>query len=77
MAATTFERIGKIDGKISGKGFARRLLDRYIEAQMKKAGLRVNAYLRTLNDKRLTELGYTPSEILIIRATDATLGSVV
>jgi hypothetical protein len=77
MAVTTFDRIGKIDGKASGKGFARRLLERYTDAQMKKARLRVNAYLQTLDDRRLTELGYTPADIRNIRQSDSNVRLIV
>jgi hypothetical protein len=77
MAVTTFDSVGKIEGKVSGKGFVRRVLDRYIDAQMNKARLRVNAYLNTLDDKGLAELGYTPADIRNIRKTDATFALVV
>jgi uncharacterized protein YjiS (DUF1127 family) len=77
MAVTTFDHIGKIEDKVSGKGFARRLLDRYIDAQMKKAQLRVNAYLQNLDDKALTDLGYSPADIRNIRQADSTMGLII
>jgi hypothetical protein len=73
MAVTTFEGIGKV----GGRSFARRLLDRYMDAQMKKARLRVNAYLQTMDDSALDRLGYTPAEIGDIRASDSTAGVII
>ncbi len=77
MAVTTFDSVGKIDSKVRGKGFLRRVMDRYLDSQMNKARLRVNAYLQTLDDRALAELGYTPADIRNIRRTDATIGLVV
>lgn len=77
MAAITFDGIGKRDGKMKAKGFARRLMDRYVDAQMKRAQLRVNAYLQRLNDEALGKLGYTPAEIQAIRASDAGVGLMI
>ena len=77
MAVTTFERIGGIDAKSSEKGFARRLMDRYIDAQMQKAQRRVNAYLQTMDDKALARLGYSQADILNIRASDGSMGLIV
>ena len=77
MATMTFDSIGKHDGKMRAKGFARRFMDRYVDAQMKKARLRVNAYLQRLNDEALGKLGYTPAEIQAIRASDASVGLMI
>lgn len=76
MAITTFDRIG-IDGEAKAKGFGRRVLDRYIDAQMQKAKLRVNAYLQSLDDRALGNLGYTASDIKNIRERDASVGLIV
>lgn len=77
MAVTTFDRASEIVGSEKSKGFARRLLDRYIEAQMKRAHLRVNAYLQSLDDKALGQLGYTPGDIRNIRRREASLGLII
>jgi hypothetical protein len=77
MAVATFDRVGTIEDKVKGKGFVARFLDRYVDAQMQKARLRVNAYLQTLDDRSLAEMGYTPADIRNIRKTDATIGLVV
>jgi hypothetical protein len=77
MAVTTFERAGGIDSKASEKGFARRLLDRYIDAQMQKAQRRVNAYLQTMDDKALARLGYSQADIRNIRASDGSVGLII
>jgi hypothetical protein len=77
MAVTTFERVGGIGDKASGKGFARRLMDRYIDAQMQKAQRRVNAYLQTMDDKTLAGLGYSQADIRNIRASDSSIGLIV
>ncbi len=69
MATTTFDRA--LETRDRSKGFARRLLDRYIEVKMKQAQLRVNAYLQTLDDEQLTELGYAASDIKDIRRSDS------
>ena len=71
MATTTFDRAQTSNGKAGAKGFGRRLLDRYIDARMMKARLQVNAYLQSLDDKALTRLGYTPSDIRNIRRSEA------
>jgi len=44
---------------------------------MKKAQLRVNAYLQNLDDKALTDLGYTPADIRNIRQADSTMGLII
>jgi uncharacterized protein YjiS (DUF1127 family) len=77
MAVTTFDRVERIERKVSGKGFAGRLLERYMDAQMKKARLRVNAYLQNLSDATLTDMGYTPADIRNIRKSDATIALIV
>jgi len=77
MAAITCDGIGKHDGKMRAKGFAGRFMDRYVDAQMEKARLRVNAYLQRLNDEALGKLGYTPAEIQAIRASDASVGLMI
>jgi hypothetical protein len=71
MAVTTFERAGAYDGAAKSKGFARRLLDRYIDAQMRKAQRHVNAYLQGMDDNALRNLGYSEAEIKLIRQSDA------
>jgi hypothetical protein len=76
MAVTTFERAGAYDGAAKSKGFARRLLDRYIDAQMRKAQRQVNAYLRGLDDKALRNFGYSGAEIERIRQSDANISSI-
>ena len=76
MAVTTFERAGAYDGAAKSKGFARRLLDRYIDAQMRKAQRQVNAYLRGLDDNALRNLGYSGAEIERIRQSDANISPV-
>ena len=48
-----------------------------MDAQMKKARLRVNAYLQTMDDSALDRLGYTPAEIRDIRASDSTAGVII
>jgi hypothetical protein len=70
MAVTTFERAGSYDAAGKSKGFARRLLDRYIDAQMRKARRHVNAYLNGLDDNSLRNLGYTDADIKLIRQSD-------
>jgi hypothetical protein len=77
MTTATFDRIDRIEAGAKTKGFARRLFDRYLEAQMRKAHLRVNAYLQTLDDKTLGELGYTRADIRNIRQRDASVGVIV
>jgi hypothetical protein len=71
MAVTTFERAGAYDRAATGKGFARRLLDRYIDAQMRKAQRHVNAYLQGMDDSALRNLGYLEEEIKCIRQSAA------
>jgi hypothetical protein len=71
MATTTFNRAETRSSTASAKSFGRRLLDRYINAQMTRARLRVNAYLQSLDDKALSRLGYTPSDIRNIRRSEA------
>jgi hypothetical protein len=44
---------------------------------MKRAQIRVNAYLQTLDDKTLIDLGYTPAQIDDIRRTNAAVALVV
>jgi hypothetical protein len=77
MATTTIGRLGDIHAPVHApaqtKSFGRRLLDRYIDAQMQKARLKVNAYLQGLDDKSLASLGYTPADIANIRARDASV----
>jgi len=77
MTTATFDRIDRIETGAKTKGFAHRLFDRYIDAQMRKAHLRVNAYLQTLDDKALGKLGYTPGDIRNIRRRDASVGVIV
>jgi hypothetical protein len=77
MAVTTFDRVGGVEREAKAKGFARRLFDRFVDAQMQKARLRVNAYLQSLDDKALGNLGYTEADIKNIRARDASVGMVV
>jgi hypothetical protein len=77
MATTTFDRVQSLDGASKEKGVLRRALDRYIDAQMNKARLRVNAYLQGLDDKALDELGYTPADIRNIRASDASVSLII
>jgi hypothetical protein len=76
MAVTTFERAGAYNGAAKSKGFARRLLDRYIEAQMRKAQRHVNAYLQGLDDNSLRNLGYSEAEIQLIRQSDANIAPI-
>jgi hypothetical protein len=76
MAVMTFERAGAYDGAAKSKGFARRLLDRYIEAQMRKARRHVIAYLQGLDDKALRNLGYSGAEIERIRQSDASIAPI-
>jgi hypothetical protein len=73
MAVTTFERSSAYEGAAKSKGFARRLLDRYIDAQMRKARRHVNAYLQGLDDNALGKLGYSVTEIQHIRQSDANI----
>ena len=73
MATTTFGRAGVYRGERTGKGFWRRAFDRYTEAQMSKARLRVNAYLQNLSDGELNGLGYGPADIRRIRTSPAAL----
>jgi hypothetical protein len=77
MAVTTFDRATSYDAPAKGKGFARRLYDRYVEAQMKRAQLRVNSYLQTLDDAALADLGYGPAQIAEIRRADAGIPLIV
>ena len=77
MAVTTFDRVRGYDDGVEGKGFARRFLDRYTDAQMKKARMRVNAYLQSLDDNSLAQLGYTPADIRNIRRSEASLGLIL
>lgn len=77
MATTTFDRVDAIAAPAKGKSFGRRLLDRYIDAQMQKAHLRVNAYLQSLDDKSLASLGYTPADISNIRAREAAVSLMI
>lgn len=77
MAVTTFDRVGGVEREAKAKGFARRLLDRYLDSQMQRARLRVNAYLQSLDDKALGNLGYTAADIKNIRERDASVGMVV
>ena len=77
MATTTFIGPADVSGKVKSKGFARRLLDRYIDAQMKRAALRVNAYLQSLDDTALSQLGYTPADIRNIRRRNASIGLMI
>lgn len=77
MTVTTFERAGAYDGAAKSKGFARRLLDRYIDAQMRRAQRHVNAYLQGLNDNALRNLGYSQADIKLIRETGANISPIV
>ena len=77
MATATFDRAHSLDAPVKGKGFVRRVLDRYIDAQMKRAQIRVNAYLQTLDDKALVDLGYSPADIAEIRRANAAVALVV
>jgi hypothetical protein len=77
MATTTFDGAVGTAGNTNSKSFARRLLDRYMDAQMKKATLRVNAYLQSLDDTALSQLGYTPADIRNIRRREASLGLMI
>jgi len=77
MTTATFDRIERIEAGAKTKGFARRLFDRYLDAQMRKAHLRVNAYLQSLDDKALAGLGYTPADIRNIRQREASVGLIV
>ena len=71
MAITTFDRAKTSNDTASAKSFGRRLFDRYIDAQMAKARLQVNAYLQSLDDKALNRLGCTPADIRNIRRSEA------
>jgi uncharacterized protein YjiS (DUF1127 family) len=75
MAITTFDR--GLDAPGGAKGFARRLLDRYIDAQMQRAQLRVNAALQRLDNKTLSDLGYTSADITNIRRAEASISLLV
>lgn len=77
MTATTFDRAGTARAQRTGKGFIRRFMDHYMEVQMKRAQLRVNAYLRGLGDGDLQALGYTPAEIRAIRNREASISVMV
>jgi len=77
MTTATFDRIERIEAGAKTKGFARRLFDRYLDAQMRKAHLRVNAYLQSLDDKALAGLGYTQADIRNIRQREASVGLIV
>jgi hypothetical protein len=77
MVVTTFERPGAYDGASKSKGFARRLLDRYIEAQMRKARRHVNAYLQSRDDNALRHLGYSQADIKLIRQGDTNISPIV
>jgi hypothetical protein len=70
MTAATFARAGSYDAASGSKGFMRRLLDRYIEVQMRKARRHVNAYLQNLDDNSLRNLGYCDADIKLIRQSD-------
>ena len=77
MAVTANDRVDGVERESTAKGFARRLLDRYLDSQMQRARLRVNAYLQSLDDKALGNLGYTAADIKNIRERDASVGMVV
>ena len=77
MAITTFDRAQTLGGTSNTTGFARRLFDRFIEAQTAKARLRVNAYLQSLDDQALARLGYTPADISNIRRSKSNISAIV
>lgn len=71
MTTTTFGRVGAYRPERGGTSIWRRLFDRYTAAQMRKAQLRVNAYLQGLSDSELHGLGYRPADIRRIRNSPA------
>lgn len=77
MASMTFDRAGAYNEAAKGRSFARRFLDRYTEAQMRKAERYVNAYLQGLDDDALSTLGYSQDEIARIRESDVNIAPIV
>lgn len=78
MSITTFDHADGLGAVNTGasfskteKGFFGRFLDRYIDAQMRRAQLRVNSYLQRLDDGALASLGYSQDEIVEIRRREA------
>jgi len=52
---------------VRAAGRFQRALERFIEARAEQGRRRVLAYVSTLSDERLTELGYTDEQIRQIR----------
>jgi len=77
MVTTTLDRASGLGTQRTGKGLLRRMADRYIEAQIRKAELRVNAYLQSLDDKALSKMGYTAAQIRDIRGRDASVSAYI
>lgn len=49
------------------RGFFGRMLDRFVQARMKHAQVKVGAYLVQLSDARLKDLGFTADETKAVR----------
>jgi hypothetical protein len=71
MAILTIDRAGNYAASSHGKGLLRRAMDRYIDAQIRKAERYVNAYLQHFDDSALSNLGYSPAEIKRVRQSGA------
>lgn len=77
MTTTTFDRASGLGSARTGKGLVRRMMDRFVDAQMHKAQLRINAYLQSLDDKALAQMGYTPADIQNIRRSEASISTYI
>jgi uncharacterized protein YjiS (DUF1127 family) len=62
--------------KEKGKpGFFRRAFDRLVEARKAHGEAHVRAYLNSLSDERLADLGFSPDRIKAVRAKDGAANS--
>jgi hypothetical protein len=56
-------------------GFLRRFFDRIIEAKKAHGEAHVRAYLNSLSDERLADLGFSADRIRAVRAKDGAINS--
>lgn len=73
MALTTSPMDIAAEGKadvagVKGPGFLARFFDKLTQARMRQAKIQVQAYLSTLSDERLKDLGFSNDETKALRA---------
>lgn len=72
---TTLEFNGVDTAAPATPGFLRRFFDRIIEAKKAHGEAHVRAYLNSLSDERLMDLGFSMDRIKAVRAKDSAANS--